>query len=128
MRFSRQAESTLAGALQVQQVSGNLSDGIILQGLDFKDSSVRVTADQVLLQWDPWALLSAQIDITRVEIQQLDIELLQEPDDGNSPVDNAEVTPLELPSLEIPVALELRELKVPPPTSRARTRRTPWRC
>ena len=46
-RIYRQAESTLAGALQVQQVSGNLSDGIILQGLDFKDSSVRVTAEQV---------------------------------------------------------------------------------
>jgi autotransporter translocation and assembly factor TamB len=108
----RQAESTLAGALQVQQVSGNLSDGVTLQGLDFKDSSVRVTADQVILQWDPWALLSARVDITRIAIQQLDIELLQEPDDGDSPVASVEVTPLELPSLDIPVTLELRELKV----------------
>ena len=108
----RQAESTLAGALQVHQVSGNLSDGVTLQGFDFKDSTVRVTADQVLLQWDPWALLSARIDITRVAIQQLDIELLQAPDDGNLPVDSVEVRPLELPSLEIPLALELRELKV----------------
>jgi len=107
----RQAESALAGALQVNQVSGNLSDGVTLQGLDFKDSNVRVTADQVLLQWDPWALLSARVDITRVAIQQLDIELQQEHDDGNSP-NTTDVPPLELPALDIPLALELRELGI----------------
>jgi len=108
----RQAESTLAGALQVQQVSGNLNDGVTLQGLDFKDSNVRVTADQVLLQWNPWALLTARVDITRIDVQQLDIELQPEQDDGNSPVASAEVTPQELPPLDIPLALELRELKI----------------
>ncbi len=107
----RQAESTLAGALQVQQVSGNLSDGVTLQGLDFKDSNAQVTADQVFLQWDPWALLSARVDITRVAIQKLDIELQQEPDDGKS-ANTTDVPPLELPSLDLPLALELRELKV----------------
>ena len=108
----RQAESALDGALQVQQVSGSLSDTVTLQGLDFKDSNARVTADQVILQWDPWALLSARVDITRVDIQQLDILLQPAQDDGNSAAASADVAPLELPSLDIPLALELRELGI----------------
>jgi len=104
-----QAESALDGALKVQQVSGSLGGGVTLEGVDFRNGNVQVKAGQMLLQWNPWALLMARIEITGTTIQQLDIEL-QVPGDANSAA--AQAQPLELPPLSIPLALELHELSI----------------
>ena len=108
LRWSyRQAEALLPGELRSQQLSGSLNDVVTLQGLEYDDDEIRLTADRVILHWNPWALLFARIDISRLEAEQLEIQLRQGDDDSGSQPSEA-----RLPQLDLPLALQLRELEV----------------
>jgi autotransporter translocation and assembly factor TamB len=103
----QQVESALAGTLQIQQVSGSLDDRVTLQGIEFKGPTMRVGVEQVVLYWDFWALLSKRIDVTSLDIQQLDIELAQVEQDANSAA-----TASVLPQLDLPLDVQIRRLAI----------------
>jgi autotransporter translocation and assembly factor TamB len=103
----QQVETALAGTLQIQQVSGSLNDRVTLQGIEFKDPGIHVNVEQVVLYWDFWALLSMRIDVTSLDIQQLDIELLQTSNDANEPSSASGLQPLDLP-----LDLQIRKLAI----------------
>jgi autotransporter translocation and assembly factor TamB len=102
-----QVEALLPGELRVQQLSGNLNDGVTLQGLEYDDDEISLTADRVVLHWNPWALLWARIDVPRLEAQQLDLQLRQTDDDSGGQAGAA-----SLPQLDIPLALQLHALEI----------------
>jgi len=108
LRWSyRQVETLLPGDLRSQQLSGSLNDGVTLQGLEYDDDEIRLTADRVILHWNPWALLWARIDVSRFEVEQLEVHLRQDDDDSGSQAGGA-----SLPQLDIPLALQLHELEI----------------
>ncbi|MCP4769081.1 MAG: hypothetical protein GY875_22825 [Gammaproteobacteria bacterium] len=103
----QQTEVLLPGELRSQQLSGTLNDGIILQGVEYDDEEISLTADRLILHWNPWALLRARIDISRLEALQLDIQLRQSDDDSSSQAGGA-----SLPQLDLPLELRLHSLEV----------------
>jgi translocation and assembly module TamB len=108
LRWSyQQLEAELPGKLRLQQLSGSLIDGIILQGVRYDDDKIKLTAGQVILHWNPWALLRARIDISRLEAEQLDILLLQSDENSITRADDT-----SLPYLDLPLDLQLRELVI----------------
>ncbi|MCP4469095.1 MAG: hypothetical protein GY815_00145 [Gammaproteobacteria bacterium] len=102
-----QTELLLPGKLRSQQLSGSLNDRITLQGVEYDDDGIRLTADRVILRWNPWALLLARIDISRLEAEQLDIQLLQSGDSSAIPAGGT-----RLPQLDLPLDLQLHELGI----------------
>jgi autotransporter translocation and assembly factor TamB len=102
-----QVESLLPGELGVQQLSGTLNDGVTLQGLEYNDEDISVTADRVVLHWNPWALLWVRIDVSRLEVEQLELQLRRNDDDSSGQTGAA-----SLPQLDIPLALQLHELEI----------------
>jgi len=96
----QQTEVLLPGELRSQQLSGTLNDGIILQGVEYDDEEISLTADRLVLHWNPWALLRARIDIPRIEALQLDIQLRPSDDDSSSQ------------ALDLPFDLQLHALEV----------------
>jgi translocation and assembly module TamB len=103
----QQVETALAGSLQIQQVSGSLDDRITLQGIEFIDPDIGVNVEQVVLDWDLWALLSMRVDVTSLHIQQLEIRLTQTGDDADKPA-----TVAGLPQLGLPVDVQIHELEI----------------
>ena len=103
----QQTEVLLPGELRSQQLSGTLSDGIVLQGVEYDDEEISLTADRLVLHWNPWALLRARIDISRLEALQLDIQLRPSDDDSSKQADDA-----RLPQLDLPLELQLHALEV----------------
>ncbi|MCP4333749.1 MAG: hypothetical protein GY785_13920 [Gammaproteobacteria bacterium] len=103
----QQTDTLLPGELRSQQLSGNLNDGIILQGLEYNADEISLTADRLILHWNPWALLRARIDISRAEALQLDVQLRQSAEDPSS-----QVSGTSLPQLDLPFELQLHELEI----------------
>ena len=65
----------LPGTLTVSQLSGSLAGAVTLSEVSYQDQDQVAMAAEVALDWNPWALLSAKIDITRLVIQRLDVTL-----------------------------------------------------
>ena len=108
----QQTDALLPGELRSRQLSGNLNDGIILQGLEYNADEISLTADRLILHWNPWALLLARIDISRIEALQLDIQLRPSDDDSSSQAGGTHLTQLDLP-LELQLhALEVDRLRL----------------
>jgi len=103
----QQAETALAGTLQVRQVSGSLDDRITLQGIEFKNPDIGLNVEQVVLYWDFWALLSMRVDVTSLHIQQLDIRLAQTNDPADKPP-----TAAGLPAPGLPLDVQIRDLAI----------------
>ena len=103
----RQAVSLVPGDLKVQQLSGSLADRIVLQGIEYNTSTISLRANQIALQWNPAALLRAEIDISSLVIQQLDIQLHPSPVEANT-----RSAAVRLPTLDLPLDLQLHEFKM----------------
>ncbi len=108
LRFAfRQVQPALPGALRLQQISGTLTGGIELHGVEFIDTELEVTVDQLLLQWNPWALLRSRLEISSLEIGQLNLKI--DPTSSNPKPAGEEFT---LPQLQLPLSLQLQRLSV----------------
>ena len=103
----RQAVTLVPGDLEVRQLSGSLGDRIVLQGIDYNDSAIGLHAEQIILQWNPAALLKAEIDISSLVIQQLDIQLKPAPLEAET-----QPAAVHLPTLDLPLDLLLHELEI----------------
>ncbi len=102
----RQAGPLLPGELHVVQLSGRMNDIMVLQGVEFSNASARLSAQRIILRWDPWALLSAEIAIPSLVIEQLQVELLADAGNAQAASDPG------LPQVELPLALKVQALMI----------------
>jgi autotransporter translocation and assembly factor TamB len=103
----RQAVSLAPGELEIQRLSGSLAGGVILQGIEYSDNTLSLHAGEIILRWDPVALLSARIDVSSLAVQQLDIELHPAPAAAHP-----EPASAGLPQLDLPLDLRLGEVLI----------------
>ena len=103
----RQIQHHLPGDLQIGEISGSLAGGIALRAVRFDDGSIRLGVDRLLLDWNPWALLQVQVEISRVDIDSVDLQLLSATADSS-----AGDGLVELPTLDMPLPLTLEHVAI----------------
>lgn len=103
----RQAESRLPGTLAVKDISGRLSGSVRLEGLRYEDRGQTFKVGQVTVNWDPWALIKAEIDVSSLQIGALEVSLPESSDASDSP--EADTT---APLIQLPLALKLRNAQI----------------
>ena len=104
----QQTKSYLPGALSINKLEGRLIGPISIEGLKYKLAKGSVKADQITFDWSPGALLSTNVDIHRVHVKSLEIQL---PPSDNSESDRAEKA-ISLPDIHLPWRLTLEEVLV----------------
>ncbi|MDT8452971.1 MAG: translocation/assembly module TamB domain-containing protein [Gammaproteobacteria bacterium] len=104
-----QAGRYLPGELNIAEVRGRLIGPITLRGFEFEQDGTRVKADQILLDWQPMALLTARINISRVHIQSLDIVL---PETTETAKSEPPLPGIQLPEIHLPWRMALREAQI----------------
>ncbi|MDA3868660.1 MAG: translocation/assembly module TamB domain-containing protein [Gammaproteobacteria bacterium] len=104
-----QASRYLPGELNIAEVHGRLIGPITLRGFEFEHEGTRVKADKILLDWQPMALLTTQINISRVHIQSLDI-VLPEPTETTKP--EPTLPGIQLPEIHLPWGMALQEAQI----------------
>ena len=98
-----QAEGYLPGELTVTSLEGRLIGPVSLKGLEYQQEGMRVKLDQAILDWSPIELLAANIDISRLHVQALDITL---------PQSEKTDQPVTLPEIHLPWRLSLNAVSV----------------
>ncbi len=103
MRWSyQQALPHLPGSLSVSGLSGTLAGPLTAQAIRYQDQGQILEARQVALNWNPWGLLRAEIDISDLQIQSLNIVI---PVDASaSETDDQSIS---LPQIELPLGVGL---------------------
>ena len=104
----RQIQPRLPGELQVREISGSLGGGFILRDIEFDDGSTRLAADRLLLDWNPWALLQARLQLTRIEAGTIDLRLTAAAAPDSRPADGDTV----MPAIDIPLQVVLESLAI----------------
>jgi len=99
----QQVESRLPGELAVTKLEGRLIGPITVKGIEYRQDGALIKADQVILEWQPGALLAASVDISRLHIRSLEIAL-----PGAQKTDQA----LALPEVRLPWRVALEEVLV----------------
>ena len=100
----QQLQPRLPAALRVQQVTGTLGDTITLSGIEYSDAELDFSADRLVLSWNPWALLSARLQIVSLDLEQVAITLAAASE--NAP---AQPTDVALPQLTLPLQFTLEQ-------------------
>ncbi|MDF1643295.1 MAG: translocation/assembly module TamB domain-containing protein [Pseudomonadales bacterium] len=93
--------------LTIEKLEGRLIGPIYIKGLAYRFENGSVKADQITLDWSPGALLSTHVDIHRVQVSSLEIQLPPSGTDG----DEAKKA-ISLPDIHLPWQLTLEELLV----------------
>ena len=101
---SRWALGLIPG-LEVEQFQGRLAGQWQAERLLWSHAGSRVQAQAPLLAWSPGCLLRATLCIERLQAERIDMAFAP----SDAPPDD---TPLQLPALNLPLAIELGELKV----------------
>lgn len=101
-------QSYLPGALSVDSLEGQLLGPITLSGLDYTLDGTQVSARQVRLEWLPATLLTANINVSRLQVQGLHIVL--PPPASPSPTEPER--PLSLPEIRLPWRIALQEVQI----------------
>ena len=60
----RQAQPQLPGTLSVDSISGRLAGMVRLDGVSYQDVDQLIKVRNVEVNWDPWALIRAEIDVS----------------------------------------------------------------
>ena len=99
----RQAQSRLPGALTVDEISGRLGGSVRLVGIEYQDPAQTIKVGQVTLNWDPWSLLKAEIDVSSLQVEALEVSILESPGDSDSTTADATG-----PIVQLPLSLRAR--------------------
>ena len=103
MRWSyQQALPYLPDSMTITGLSGTLAGPLSAQVVSYQDQGQKLDASQVTLNWDPWDLLWADIDISDLRIKALNIVVLE--DNAASDSDDQSVS---LPQIELPLSMSL---------------------
>jgi translocation and assembly module TamB len=103
----RQAKPFLPAALTIEEIEGRLTGPISIKGLVYRFDQGSVTADQITLDWSPTALLGTRVDIHRVQVSSLEIQLpptVTDTDDTKKAI--------SLPDIQLPWRLTLEQVLV----------------
>ncbi|MDH3389146.1 MAG: translocation/assembly module TamB domain-containing protein, partial [Gammaproteobacteria bacterium] len=91
---------SLPAELRVAELSGVLGGPLILKEVSYQDQGQAVSAGQVELDWNPWALLRAEIDVTSLRIHSVEVVISDSPTAADAaPTRNG------LPAVVLPLAL-----------------------
>jgi len=94
--------------LSYHTLSGSLSQGIHLSGLHYQSGNNTLTADQVDLQLQPFALLHKTIAIQSLHTQNVQIHHQTATASANNPENVA--IPFAIPALKLPVNVTLNDI------------------
>gem|GEM_PF-1451100 len=103
LRFAyRQVLPLLPGEFTATRIAGVLAGPITLDGVTYRQPAGEVEARRVEVDWNPWALLSLELQITSLNVDALQIRLGEETTsaDENRP-------PPGLVNLALPLAIEV---------------------
>ena len=98
----QQARAYLPAELSMNKLEGRLSGPIIVRGIEYRQDGAVIKAEQILFNWQPLSLLLANIDISRLHIQSLNIVLPKTEKTDQSPVQA-----LDLPDIHLPWRMKL---------------------
>ena len=96
-------DSYLPNELHIASIEGRLIGPIIIKGIEYQQDGTSITSNQITLEWTPTALLAANIDINRLHVHSLKINL---PESEKS--DQA----LTLPDINLPWRLAVKDLVI----------------
>ncbi len=99
----QQAESYLPGELTMNKLEGRLIGPITLKGFEYQQDGAQIKAEQILFDWQPGALLFANIDINRLHIRALKIVL---------PKAEKTEQALTLPDIQLPWRMVLKNVVI----------------
>jgi translocation and assembly module TamB len=103
MRWSyQQALPHLPDSLTLTGLSGTLAGPLTAHRIRYQDRSQILDASHVTLNWNPWGLLKADFDISDLQIQALDIDILD-----NTDVNEPDDQPISLPQITLPLGISL---------------------
>lgn len=101
----QRVEAYLPQQLSIQTVSGRLTGPLYVEGLEYKTDKNTVRMKQISLDWRPSGLLRGHIDIQRLYVDTLKIDL------GPSESDSS-TTPITLPSIRLPWRLTMQDAQI----------------
>ena len=102
------AQAYLPGQLKISKLEGRLMGPITVSGLAYEHDGTQVSADQITLEWLPFALLSTTVNISRLHVSSLHIVL---PQTDLSQSENTD-KPLSLPDIHLPWRVALKDVVI----------------
>ena len=69
----RQAQPNLPESLAITGLSGRLIGPLTFEEISYEDQGRNLNARQITLDWNPWSLLQAEINISNLQVRALDI-------------------------------------------------------
>ena len=78
------AARRLPGKLTVSGIHGALLEPVSIDALTYEDDAVRVEAHALALDWSPMALLRDNVDVSRLQIEQLRVPIKPRPGNGSA--------------------------------------------
>ncbi len=100
----RQLLTRLPGELETGHVGGRLFGPILLRDIRYRDTSGTYEADDLVFDWNPWALFQTRLAIERIESSGLGVML--EP----APPAAAAAEALEIPAIAVPLEVSIRQI------------------
>ena len=90
--------------LRLQHEAGSLLDRIQLKAVHFEGFGVGFSAQQVVLQWSPGALLRRTLHVQTLQLQDVSFSL--------PPSTDEQAVPPEIPAINLPLAVRIEQFAV----------------
>ena len=103
----QQVRPHLPQTLSVSGLSGRLVGPLAVQEIKYQHQGQILNARQVRLSWNPWRLLQAEIDVSDLHIQSLDIVIAE-----GTGTDDTDDQPISLPQIKLPLGLRLTNAEI----------------
>ena len=95
--------------VNVQEITGNLLQGLRLREVDFSTAAVDVRAQTVLADWDPLSLLAGNFQLARLQLEEISVQLK---DSGGEAEVGAQSPLANFAFAALPVGISIAEFSV----------------
>lgn len=99
------AQWILPGQFSYGRIEGRLIGPLQIEQFRYEDGPLQVTLAKGELDWQPGALLNGDLEITRLQVEGLDVRL--PPSKESAPASE----PFTLPDIQLPVAVHIADLQ-----------------
>ena len=89
----RQALPWLPGTLEIDRIEGRLFGPIRFEKIRYRDAARDIRANDLVFDWNPWALLAARLEVELIESEGIEIDLASTP----ATAESAGITEISLP-------------------------------
>ncbi|WP_157736174.1 translocation/assembly module TamB domain-containing protein [Granulosicoccus antarcticus] len=100
--------STRIEGLELNAVSGNLSDGIRSEDISFNNDAMAISARGVDTEWRLSCLREREFCLDRIIIDELDVETFA----TDKPVEEPASGPIVLPTIKLPIDVTVKEVLI----------------